>query len=53
MNFIYDKNEIVYVPNLDSYGKIIDVNVSGENTLYMLVFDNGTWDVFYGYELKK
>lgn len=52
MNYIFNKNEIVYVSAKDSYGKIIDVNVIGANTQYMIVFDDGTWNTFFGYELK-
>ena len=49
---IFNKNEIVYVPDKDLFGKIIDIEVIGSNTLYMVIFDNGTWDSFFEYELK-
>ena len=53
MNYIYDTNEIVYVPKLEMYGKIIDVDVDyNDNTVYIVVFDNGTWDTFLGYQIQ-
>ena len=33
-NHIFDLLDIVYVPALDSYGKIIDVSINGSNTEY-------------------
>ena len=51
--YSFDLNEIVYVPDVDSFGKIIDVRVaSNNNTEYMIVFDDGTWNSFYGYQIK-
>jgi hypothetical protein len=51
--YCFDLNEIVYVPDENSYGKIIDVRVAPDNnTEYMIVFDNGTWNSFYGYQIK-
>ena len=38
---------------LYQYGKIIDMRVNeDDNTEYMVVFDDGTWDSFLGYELR-
>ena len=51
--YSFDLNEIVYIPDVDSFGKIIDVRVApNNNTEYMIVFDDGTWDSFYGYQIK-
>lgn len=51
--YCFDLNEIVYVPDIDSYGKIIDIRVAPDNnTEYIIVFDNGTWNSFYGYQIK-
>ena len=52
-NYIFDVNEIVYIPNVDMYGKIIHCQVIENNTTYMIVFDDGTWDTFYGFELNR
>ena len=51
MNKIYDINDIVKVIETDMVGKIIDVKVNGQNTLYLIVFDNGTFDSFLGKEI--
>ena len=51
MNKIYDINDIVKVIETDMVGKIIDVKVDGQNTLYLIVFDNGTFDSFLGKEI--
>ena len=52
-NFIFDIDEIVYVPDTEMYGKVIDVDVdNNDNTVYIVVFDNGTWNTFLGYQLK-
>ena len=51
MNKIYDINDIVKVIETDMVGKIIDVKVNGPNTLYLIVFDNGTFDSFLGKEI--
>ena len=53
MNNIYNINDIVYVPSVDYYGKIIDVRVNGANTEYMIVFDDGTWDTFLANQIKE
>jgi hypothetical protein len=52
-NFIYDVNENVYVQKLDAYGKIIDCKAINSNTVYMVVFDDGTWSTFHGMELNR
>ena len=51
MNKIYNVNDIVKVIETDMVGKIIDVKVNGQNTLYLIVFDNGTFDSFLGKEI--
>ena len=51
MNKIYDVNDIVRIIETDMVGKIIDVKVNGQNTLYLIVFDNGTFDSFLGKEI--
>ena len=55
MNKIFNVNDIVKVPRLDIVGKIIDSDVTIErsNTIYLVVFDNGTFDSFLGVELEK
>ena len=52
-SLIYDVNDNVYVPGLDAYGKIIDCEAIESSTVYMVVFDNGTWNTFYGFELNR
>lgn len=52
-NYIYNVNENVYVPKLDSYGKIIDCKVINSNTVYMVVFDNGIWNTFHEMKLNR
>ena len=52
-NNIFDIHEIVYVPSIDLYGKIIDVYVDNDDqTRYTIVFDNGTWNSFLGKDIK-
>jgi hypothetical protein len=51
MNKIYDINDIVKVIETDMVGKIIDVKVDGQNTLYLIIFDNGTFDSFLAKEI--
>ena len=52
-NNIFDIYEIVYVPSIDLYGKIIDVLVDDDDqTRYTIVFDNGTWKSFLGKDIK-
>ena len=51
MNNIYNVNDIVKVIETDMVGKIIDVKVNGQNTLYLIVFDNGTFDSFLAKEI--
>lgn len=53
MNHIFDLNEIVLVTEHDLIGKIIDVAVFENNTAYLIVFDNGTFDSFLGKDLTK
>lgn len=53
MNHIFDLNEIVFVPKHDLIGKIIDVAVFENNTAYLIVFDDGTFDSFLGKDLAK
>ena len=55
MNKIFNVNDIVKVPKLDLVGKIIDSDVTIEenNTVYLVVFDNGTFDSFLGIELEE
>ena len=55
MNKIFSVNDIVKVPRLDMVGKIIDsdVTIEGNNTVYLVVFDNGTFDSFLGVELEE
>ena len=55
MNKIFNINDIVKVPRLDMVGKIIDsdVTIEGSNTVYLVVFDNGTFDSFLGVELEE
>lgn len=52
-SYIYDINDNVYIPRLDAYGKIIDCKAIESSTVYMVVFDNGTWNTFYGFELNR
>lgn len=52
-SLIYDVNDNVYVPELDAYGKIIDCQAIESSTVYIVVFDNGTWNTFYGFELNR
>ena len=52
-SLIYDVNDNVYVPELDAYGKIIDCRAIESSTVYIVVFDNGTWNTFYGFELNR
>ena len=52
-NNIFDIYEIVYVPSIDLYGKIIDVFVDDDDqTRYTIVFDNGTWKSFLRKDIK-
>ena len=55
MNKIFNVNDIVKIPKLDLVGKIIDsdVTIEGSNTIYLVVFDNGTFDSFLGIELDR
>lgn len=54
MNKIFNVNDIVKVPKLDLVGKVIDCQVTvNNNTVYLVVFDNGTFDSFLGIELDK
>ena len=54
MNKIFNVNDIVKVPKLDLVGKIIDCQVTVNNdTIYLVVFDNGTFDSFLGIELEE
>ena len=55
MNKIFNINDIVKVPRLNMVGKIIDsdITIEGNNTVYLVVFDNGTFDSFLGIELDK
>ena len=55
MNKIFNVNDIVRVPRLDMVGKIIDSDVAVErsSTIYLVVFDNGTFDSFLGIELEE
>ena len=54
MNKIFNVNDIVKVPKLDLVGKIIDCQVTVNNdTIYLVVFDNGTFDSFLRIELEK
>ena len=53
MNQIFNLNEIVSVPAQNLIGKIIDVEVFGSNTLYLIVFDNGTFDSYLAKDLEK
>lgn len=54
MNQIFDLNEIVSVPAQNLVGKIIDVQIDvNDNTVYLIVFDNGTFDSFLGKDLSK
>jgi hypothetical protein len=54
MNKIFNVNDIVEVPKLDLVGKIIDCQVAANNsTIYLVVFDNGTFDSFLGIELEE
>ena len=55
MNKIFNVNDIVKVPKLDLVGKIIDsdVTIEGNSTVYLVVFDNGTFDSFLGIELEE
>lgn len=52
MNKIYSVNDIIKVIETDMVGKIIDVNVEGANTRYLVVFDNGTFNSFYAKEIE-
>ena len=52
-NNIYNVNDIIKVIETDAVGKIIDVNVCGPNTQYLVVFDNGTFDSFLGKDLMR
>lgn len=52
MNKIYSVNDIIKVLETDMVGKIIDVDVEGANTRYLVVFDNGTFDDFYAKEIE-
>jgi hypothetical protein len=55
VNKIFNINDIIKVPRLDMVGKIIDSDVTeeGNNTIYLVVFDNGTFDSFLGIELEE
>ena len=54
MNKIFNVNDIVEVPKLDLIGKIIDCQVTvNDDTVYLVVFDNGTFDSFLGIELNR
>ena len=52
MNKIYSVNDIIKVLESDMVGKIIDVDVDGSNTRYLVIFDNGTFDSFLGIEIE-
>ena len=52
MNKIYSVNDIIKVLESDMVGKIIDVDVEGSNTRYLVIFDNGTFDSFYAKEIE-
>lgn len=52
MNKIYSVNDIIKVTETDMVGKIIDVDVEGANTRYLVVFDNGTFDDFYAKDIE-
>ena len=52
MNKIYSVNDIIKVIETDMVGKIIDVNVEGANTRYLVVFDNGTFNDFYAKDIE-
>lgn len=50
----YNINEIVYVPSLDMYGEIIDADIDyNNNTVYIIIFNNGTWNTFLDYQIKR
>ena len=54
MNKIFNVNDIVEIPKLDLIGKIIDCQVTvNDDTVYLVVFDNGTFDSFLGIELNR
>ena len=54
MNKIFNDNDIGKVPKLDLVGKVIDCQVTvNNNTIYLVVFDNGTFDSFLGIELEE
>ena len=54
MNKIFNINEIVAVPAQNLIGKIIDVQVDiNDNTVYLIVFDNGTFDSFLAKDLMR
>ena len=52
MNKIYSVNDIIKVLESDMVGKIIDVDVDGSNTRYLVIFDNGTFDSFYAKKIE-
>ncbi len=50
-DFLYDINENIYVSNLDMFGKIIDRKDVKGSAMYIVVFDDGTWNTFFEFEL--